>query len=114
VPVTPDATEYILSELTRRLNEVASRLETGLLRLDQVYVRKDVYDQWQKTAEVEHNQLISDRKAAIESLSVSDRELARRIQAIEDGKQWLLRLCAGSLITTVISVAVTVILVTRH
>ena len=90
-----DATEYILQELARRLDEVTSRLESGLNRFDSTYVRKDVYDQALQTAKAERT--VQD--AAIQSLK-------GRIDDLEDDKTWLVRLVLAFIILGVLGAVV--------
>lgn len=100
----PDATEYILGELTRRLNEVAGRLEVGLNRLDAVYVRRDVYDQATALAKQERDTIASTCKTTGE-------ELERRVDKLEESRQWLFRLSVGALVSAFVSLLVAVVMV---
>lgn len=113
MPTPQDATEYILAELTRRLNEVASRLEVGMNRMDGIYVRRDVYDQWLATAKQEHVTLSAVADAASTAVKTTTNELERRLKDIEEGKQWLLRLCLGTLATGIVSILLTVLYTTK-
>ena len=91
----PDATEYILQELARRLDEVTSRLESALSRQDSIYVRKDVYDQAQQTAR-EADKRQDDRVTV----------LAGRIDDLEDDKKWLVRLVIGFIVLGVLGAVI--------
>lgn len=110
-PPPDGAVTYILNELTRRLNEVAGRFEIGMGRLDSVYVRKDVYDQFQLTAKTEHTAMDASVASLNAAASAAHTDLEKRIEAMEESRQWLLRLCAGALITALISAAIAVITV---
>lgn len=108
-PPSPDATEYILGELTRRLNEVASRLEVGLGRMDGVYVRRDVYDQAVNTTRQEHATQETQCTARFDAQKARSDSLEARLKLLEDGRTWLLRLVSGSLVTGLIAILYTVI-----
>ena len=93
--VASDATEYILQELARRLDEVTSRLENGLSRFDSTYIRKDVYDQAQKTAEAEHT-----------AQELKIKNLESRLDDLEDDKKWLVRLVIGFIVLGVLGAVI--------
>jgi len=106
--VPPGATEYVLAELGRRLTEVANRLEVGLARMEGIFVRKDVYEGWTKLADQEHLNIRADCSNKGSELQARLNDQARRIEALEEGKRWLLRAFGGSIVTTVISAFVAV------
>lgn len=91
-----DATEYILQELARRLDEVTSRLEGGLNRLDGTYVRKDVWTEAQGTIAAERTRQ-SDKIAVLET----------RVDELENDKQWLVRLVIGFIIVGILGAVIT-------
>lgn len=109
MPVPPDATEYILSELTRRLNEVASRLEVGLNRMDGVYVRKDVFDQSQATAAQEHTNIRAASTTAVGTLEVALKDNENRIETLEKNRQWVLRMAGSALFTAIVTAVVALV-----
>ena len=103
-----DLTEYILGELTKRLDDVARRLEAGLNQMDGTYVRRDVYNQGQVTQQQEHLNMTASCTSAVAEVKSIAADTLRRVNLLEDGRTWLLRLCAGSVITALISVALAV------
>lgn len=91
-----DKVNYILAELTRRLDEVASRLETGFARMDATYVRQDLFDL-----------TISRSSDSLRALQASAEEankmVTKRISELEDDKKWLTRLLIGFIIMGVLA-----------
>lgn len=104
--VPQDAVEYILEQLTKRLDEVAVRLEQGMQRLDGTYVRQAVFEQWALTADEIHKSQASALLAAMEASKITDAAAKARIDKMEESRQWLFRLCAGALLSALISVMV--------
>lgn len=105
MPVPDGAVEYILDQLTKRLDQTAERLEDGMGRMDLTFVRKDVYDQTAATANADRATLAAKIEAADAELRREVKDLDRRIRAMEDSRQWLFRVASGSFITALISVA---------
>lgn len=109
MPVPPDAVEFILEQLTRRLDETASRLEDGLGRMDGVYVRKDVYQQAVETARSERDAVkVAALNAAAEVKNDLD-DLESRLRRMEDARQWLFRMASGAFVTALISMVVVLV-----
>lgn len=95
--MTEDAsTGILLREMARRLDEVATRMEAGLGRMDANYVRRDVFELSIKA--------ITDAAAALTAkVEASDETLNRRISDLEDDKKYLIRTVLGFIIVGVLS-----------
>ncbi len=103
MPVPPDATEYILTELTRRLNEVASRLEVGMGRMDSTFVDRRSYDADRRTD-------AALAAAADAALLVTIADLTRSRDEQAAGRRWLVRLSVSTTLAAVGSAVVALVL----
>ena len=108
MPADP-TTEYILGELTRRLNEIAERLEAGLSRMDGVYARRETIEGLQNSAKLEHANMLQNCLQQSEAGKSLLAELTRRVDESEEGRLYLKRLVSGSAVTAVFGVIVAII-----
>ncbi len=101
MPPTSDAEvmRYILDDLTKRLAETAARFEAAMGRLDSTYVRKDVYD-------LDRQNAAAIVLASDSALRVTATDLSRRLDGMDEARTWLIRICAGAVVTGVTGVIV--------
>lgn len=89
-------TEVLLREMARRLDEVATRMEAGLGRMDANYVRRDVFELSVKA--------LTDAAAALTAkVDESDKNLSKRLDDLEGDRKWLSRTIGAFIIIGVLS-----------
>jgi hypothetical protein len=85
-----------LGEVARRLDDVLSRFEKLAGDLPRTFVSRDLFDSYKETTAAKNDLMESEH-----------RDLARRINELEDDKKWLYRLIVGAVILAIVSIAFT-------